>query len=1053
MKEAPKPRFHHKRRGFLIYTKRYMIINLDFALCIILIAFIALTIGCAGQMSVEEAKQVAVSMSGEAFVPPPRRIDDILAILDQPGHFDPAITKMYRAAAEKSPPANASNRELAYFYINRANAATKIFHFHQALQDSRTAFQYAENAKLKADAAFLLRLGRSELWAGNFKRAIDLMERSLKIKEDPSIYASLVTMYARMGDLESAEKIKNSGIYFCRQQKSVWAEITVASMKADILEARGKFKEAERHRRHTRRLAATKKSQQPSYYLGLASRLALNLERQNDLIEAELEWRKIVKEITGLAGREAEITGSVLGNMGGTLQQQGRLVEAEELIAAGIGIMAQSGLSTDSYLMGRARMWHGNVLADQHKFVEAIQAFDLARTGLLNNNYVYEKMLARNPNLILSLIKGNRVKEAFRLITAAHAIYVNNYGYRNYITAEMQGLRGLAYAEMSKLEQAIDDLSEATPILLAQNMSGEKDFSTRQRFRIILESYIDLLGRIAGSSLEQKLDHDATSEAFRLADAIRGQAVQSALGASGARATIEDPQLTDLVRKEQDARHQISALQAILIDTLAAAEGQRSSEDIKSITSKLEALSDAQSALLDEIRTRFPKYSDFTNPQPINPEVAQKHLGPDEALISIYTTEDKSYAWALPNKGRMAFTAVPMGRDTLYRTISDLRKALAPDVQILGDIPAYDLQKAYELYRELLKPIEATWKDSKHLIIVAHGPLGQLPFAILPTSPVTLQDDDVLFSNYRDVPWLIRKVSITRQPSVSSFVTLRSLPQGSAERKAFAGFGDPFFNRQQLAQAQTEKRTPKTPVASLQNPLQVRGIRITDTGNLDNDTITSSHLGMLNRLPDTSEEILSIAEALGADSENDVFVGKRASEHLVKTVDLSDRRVIAFATHALVPGDLDGLGQPALALCAPQVTGENEDGLLTLGEILKLKLNADWVVLSACNTGAADGAGAEAVSGLGRAFFYAGSRAILVSMWPVETTSARQLTSRLFEYQKEDKTLSRAGALRQSILELIDGLGMKDPISGKVAASYAHPFFWAPFIIVGESGN
>jgi CHAT domain-containing protein len=182
-------------------------------------------------------------------------------------------------------------------------------------------------------------------------------------------------------------------------------------------------------------------------------------------------------------------------------------------------------------------------------------------------------------------------------------------------------------------------------------------------------------------------------------------------------------------------------------------------------------------------------------------------------------------------------------------------------------------------------------------------------------------------------------------------------------------------------------------------------------------------------------------------------LGKRASEQKIKTMDLSDRQVIAFATHALVPGDLDGLNQPALALCSPKVTGENEDGLLTMGEILKLKLNADWVVLSACNTGAADGAGAEAVSGLGRAFFYAGTRAILVSMWPVETTSARQLTTKLFEYQKEDKTLSRAGALRKSILTLIDDPGLKDPVSGKIAASYAHPFFWAPFIIVGDSGN
>ena len=108
-------------------------------------------------------------------------------------------------------------------------------------------------------------------------------------------------------------------------------------------------------------------------------------------------------------------------------------------------------------------------------------------------------------------------------------------------------------------------------------------------------------------------------------------------------------------------------------------------------------------------------------------------------------------------------------------------------------------------------------------------------------------------------------------------------------------------------------------------------------------------------------------------------------------------------------------------------------------------------MLSACNTGAAGGVGAEAVSGLGRAFFYAGTRAILVSMWPVETTSARKLTTGLFKFQKEDSNLNRARALRKSILSLIDGPGLIDLDTGKVVASYAHPFFWAPFIIVGES--
>jgi CHAT domain-containing protein len=120
---------------------------------------------------------------------------------------------------------------------------------------------------------------------------------------------------------------------------------------------------------------------------------------------------------------------------------------------------------------------------------------------------------------------------------------------------------------------------------------------------------------------------------------------------------------------------------------------------------------------------------------------------------------------------------------------------------------------------------------------------------------------------------------------------------------------------------------------------------------------------------------------------------------------------------------------------------------------MKLRMNADWVLLSACNTGAADGAGAEAVSGLGRAFFYAGTRTILVSMWSVETTSARKLTTSLFQHQKEDKKFPRARALRKSMLELIDGPGLRDSDTDKIVASYAHPIFWAPFIIVGDNGS
>ena len=169
-------------------------------------------------------------------------------------------------------------------------------------------------------------------------------------------------------------------------------------------------------------------------------------------------------------------------------------------------------------------------------------------------------------------------------------------------------------------------------------------------------------------------------------------------------------------------------------------------------------------------------------------------------------------------------------------------------------------------------------------------------------------------------------------------------------------------------------------------------------------------------------------------------------------MDLSRFRIVAFATHGLLPGDLEGLTQPALALTAPAIAGVEGDGLLTLEKILPLRLDADWVVLSACNTAAGAGAGAEAASGLGRAFFYAGTRALLVTNWSVHSASARELISDLFRRQSAEPQLPRAEALRLAMMAMLDGPGFVDE-TGKTLFTYAHPLFWAPYSILGDGGG
>jgi CHAT domain-containing protein len=193
-------------------------------------------------------------------------------------------------------------------------------------------------------------------------------------------------------------------------------------------------------------------------------------------------------------------------------------------------------------------------------------------------------------------------------------------------------------------------------------------------------------------------------------------------------------------------------------------------------------------------------------------------------------------------------------------------------------------------------------------------------------------------------------------------------------------------------------------------------------------------------LPDSAEELKAVAAKLGASS-SDIYLGRNATEENVKRLPLSDYRVVYFATHGLVAGDVEGLGEPSLAFTLPNEPSELDDGLLTASEVAQLKLNADWVVLSACNTAAGGKPGAEALSGLARAFFYAGARALLLSHWRIDSKAATRLATSTFDIMKSNQTIGRAEALRRAMLAYLDD---------RSDIWNAYPGFWGSFSLVGE---
>jgi|GEM_PF-3154526 CHAT domain-containing protein len=707
--------------------------------------------------------------------------------------------------------------------------------------------------------------------------------------------------------------------------------------------------------------------------------------------------------------------------------EQGKLAQARELLQATLGLIDQTEGVGFSLRAANVREQLALIEMLQGHWEEALKWHEARVTAMEAAKEERGNKGVRTPEHAYTLVRLGRVAAAVNILRTQVRVRENLYDQNALQLWEARAFLGVALAAAGQRDEALREMREAMPRVLdiyrGERASSESGVLRTARLNWLLDGYIYLLADSA------RTDAWALDEAFRMADLAKGSTVQRALAASASRANFTDAGLAQLARTEQDQQRELSALAESIGNLLARGRVAEQDRVVAAMRATLAAMRSEHTKTLAEIERRYPNYSTLLSPKPVGVAAVQKLLKPSESLVSVYVGSARVLVWAIAAEGAPAFAVSDLDARQLDAGVASLRRALDPSAEATGRLPTFPFDTAHMLYRGLLAPVESVWKGAKELIVVPHGRLAQLPLGVLTTQAFQEAPGEVPYAGMAQAPWLVKQVAVSHLPAVVALPLLRTVPHTPA-RQAFIGFGDPVFGAEPAPQGGGSRGIGQGLVR--RNLVLARG---------GSDSIIDFRL--LPQLPDTAEEIAGVASVLAADPARDVYLGKRASEALLKKLDLSQYRVVMFATHGLMGGEMPGLFQPALALSNPAFTGETEDGLLTMEEILGLKLNAEWVVLSACNSAAAGTATEESLSGLGRAFFYAGAQSLLVTNWAVETTSARLLTTDAFRRQAGNPRLSRVQALQQSSLALMQQ-------RAEDGFSYAHPMFWAPYSLVGD---
>jgi CHAT domain-containing protein/tetratricopeptide (TPR) repeat protein len=838
--------------------------------------------------------------------------------------------------------------------------------------------------------------------------------------------------------------------------------------RIDALSRQGKYAEAIEIAEQALALAENKNSPEHEELASALDKLAFLYRRQGRYAEAEpLYERELSIRQNEQGGKKSDLS-VLLNGLADVYEKRGRMDDAVTLRQQSLTLVEAASGADDTAV----RVLRGNLAGLYERLDRYQDAIPLRERNLvlteMNSRQAGYLFLPEIDALAADYQRVGRLTEAETLYRRALALGEKTLNANNPLLSKMLDKLAVVESAQGRWREAAEHWRRSTDLITRRAVSKSQELPAQRKSEIAHErsQFVRLVkalhrvGNEGGASGQDLLLQTFIAAQWALTSAAAASTAQMA-----ARGAANTPGLGALVREQQDLHAKFRRFEED--PTLAASlrSGKSEMEGQEAVNQHLSRIVRRIDEIDVRLKSDFPNYVALATPTPLSVEEVQAVLAPDEVLVQFLDTPvvermpEETFGWIVSKTSTRWFHS-PMGTQALVREVSTLRCGLdydgswgAPgnrcesllntsyteaDNEAGKPLP-FATAKAYALYKNLFDKVEDLIHD-KHLLIVPAGPLTQLPFQIL----VTTQS----FGNdFKRAAWLVRKNAITVLPSVSSLRALRRLTKPSAATKPLIGVGNPLLNGPdqryaQLAKAANEKqqcaKAPMQRVAAV--PASRGGVGIMA---LRNGLVDVADIRAQSPLPETADELCAVARDLQV-TNDDILLGARANEREIKELSasgsLATYRTLHFATHGVLAGQLTPGAEPGLILTPPDVPSDTDDGYLSASEVAGLKLDADWVILSACNTAAGGAEGAEALSGLARAFFYAGARALLVSHWSVDSDATVKLITSAVGALTRDKTIGRAEALRRAMLAMID----------KDEARAAHPTYWAPFVVVGE---